>query len=363
MRVNGLYDTISSIIEIYNNGYTINENNNTDIKTRFGCYNTSLSFNKKDDYVELRFKGSFPAYLIQKDEVYYVKVFNNDKVKHNIGISRRYLLDGIINYVNNEVYIDACEYDSKRKLEEIKKLEEKRNMNPNVEKYKNCSKEILFNLGTTQRTDDLYNDREPVRESCSYSGFGLDIVAYNLPGYVYEDGKGGLRPFIKDHMKNICISYEGERVLDTKDNTYNRGNWELIFAELYNKLPFLKERKDNNYKRRKHCVELMDEVIDPLLYRNIYAVNELEIGKYTEHSYRMNSCGSCEDDYHYYVKKNGEEVFHVVEEGWHNYSVYTYFPGIWEDELKYKLDCYDIERKQKKDNKSFEYIKQLRDLK
>ncbi len=232
-----------------------------------------------------------------------------------------------------------------------------------MEKYSNMSKEILFNLGKTYITDSDCDYH--VSQTCSYEGYGLYIYAYDLPGYVYEDkNTGGLHNFIKTDMKKLHISYKGKIVLDTAKNVYIGGIWEDIFNELYNKLYVLKAKKDDSFRKQKHCIDLMKNVIMPLYYERIRKINNsLKVGYYETESSKMNNCGSFGTDYNYTVTKNDEQVFHVVETGVNDFSIHKYVQGSWENELKEFLEEYKIRKEQKDYDDGLKYIRQLKKIK
>ena len=233
------------------------------------------------------------------------------------------------------------------------------------DEYKDMAIEILFKLGYTYRTDSLLDDNAPVTSACAYNGYGLNIVAYDLPGYVYEDSETGkLQEFIKKYMNNIKIEYKGKKVFDSSKEIYKEGIWEDVFKELYDKLDVLTAKKEADYRRREHCSKLIKDVIMPLHYKGVGMINDsLRLHYYSEESCRVNNCGSFETDYHYTVLKDGKEVFHAVETSWAHFSMYSYIPGDWENELKNHLVKIKVAEQEKDYNDGLEYINQLKKIK
>lgn len=366
MIKSGLYDSLSYILDSYSarsNGLRVDEYCRPEVKDKFGCYSPDIVITDKGDYIEISFKGSFHYYLDFKDEKYTIRVNENDKVKHNLPFSRRELLNKITNYLQTELYQSTQQYNQAKQLEEIERKLRDMRRDPNFYRYKEMAKEIAFNLGTVYRSDDINDYNAPVTQDCSYDGYGLRIVAYDLPGYVFENDHGGLSDFIKDYMDKIRIRYKGKEVFDSADDTCINGIWEDVLTELYGKLDVLVRQKENRYQTREHCNELMKKVVMPLYYQNVRKINDsLKIGYYTEESTRVNNCGSYETDYHYYVSKDNEKVLHVVESGVSNYSVYSYKPGYWEHELKDYLAELEVRKLEKAHSDGLNYIEQLRRL-
>ena len=356
----GLYEELSSIMSIYSNEYEINEYNHPEIKEMFECSSPTIKIKKQNDYIGLSFNGIFPYYLSDTNEKYLIKVLKNDKVVHDLSFERRKLLNKIIGYVENDIYEEA-QLNSIREIE--RKLKEMRK-DPIFEKYKNMSKEILYKLGYTYRTDDMLDHNASVTEACTYNDYGLTISAYDLPGYGYKDERnGGLQSFIKDYMDKIRISYKGREVFNTEKEKYEKGIWEEILKEVYNKTGILKAKKEASFQKKKHCEELMNEVIMPICYKGVRQVNNsLKIGYYTSESSTINNCGSHETDYHYTVTKDNQEVFHAIRTNWSRYSFDTYIAGSWENELKEFLVNYEIIKKQKDEKDGLEYLKRLKNL-
>ena len=365
MKKEKFYKKIKSIVDFYSGEYELSEYIYPELNQKFDCYNPRLTLKEMNNYIEIKFSGSFPLSLEFRHADYTIKVFNNDKISNNISWTDRHLFEKIIKYLESEFYYKVEEYkQNKAKIEREKKIKEM-NRDHNIDKYINMSKDILFGLGHTYRTDDINNYNESVTEACSYEGYGLKITAYNLPGYVYNDDKtGGLQSFIKKYMNNIRINYNDKEVFDSKNETYIKGIWEKVFLELYNKLDILVDKKKQNFNNEKHCIELMEEVILPLHYEGVSLINDsLKLTLYEENSYRVNNCGAFEYDKHYKVIKDGIDVLHVVEINWHNFIVYSYTPGSWEYELKKYLVELENKRVLKDEEDGLQYIKQLRKLK
>lgn len=365
MKYNGLYELLNSIMNCYSEGmkeYEIDSYSYPNMTTKFGT-GSGMLFKRKNNCIEIYFNGKYIKNISSIPEEYKITVFNNDVIKHNIPMKRGKLFREIVSFINKDVYRKAREDKHRILMNKIDKAIKEMNRNPKIDEYKEMAKEILFELGKVYRTDDVNNDNEGVTQSCSYSGYGLKIEAYDLPGYVFEDGHNGLQDFIKKYMDKIIIKYKDKYVLDTNNDNYTGGIWEDIFKELYSSLSVLKYQKDDNYQNKLHCKELLKNTIKPLTYKGIRKINEsLIIDVYNEDSYRINNCGSFETDHHYSITKDGKEVFHVIDNYPYDIIVYNYKPGYWEQELKnYLIKCKE-EEKQKDIDDGLEYIKQLRRL-
>ncbi|MEE3343784.1 MAG: hypothetical protein VZS44_06820 [Bacilli bacterium] len=355
---NNLYNVLDYILDIYCDGKVDNRVyfiSSIDKKHNFGCSCPVMLIRDMGNYFEIVFTGNFGNFTFRTID-YTIRVNKDDEVVHDIS-SPNNLLEKIINYIEGDLYKGALELDSNRKADRIKE-ENKRKMNPNIVRYTEMVKEILFGLGTVDWQNSSYYDSF---QKCVYNGYGLSIASYYLPNYKFENEYNGcLTDDIKDYMNSISISYKDRLVFDTEMNIYNKGIWEQILIELYDKLPILKLQKDNRFKVNLHGRELVDDVINPLLYRGVNKIDDLEIHNYGKKTDRINNCGSYEDDYHYSVIKNGKEVFHIIYNDKRDYSVYKYIPGEWENRLRNYLVDYDIWKKQKDEEDGLEFIRQLK---
>ena len=339
MKKEGLYEKLTSIINCYPKGYELNQYNYPSLRKVYSCLDPKITFLKKDDYIAIKYSCYFNNYYDFSGGKYLyftIKVYNNNRIKHDVPKTYKTVPKNVISYIEDEIYNDALIYKEEKKRRELEELIKEINRDPHIDKYKDMAKEILFKLGSTYRTDSLLDENAPVTSACSYEGYGLKIVAYDLPGYVYVDMETGkLQEFIKEYIDNISIRYKDERVFNSNMGIYKKGIWEDIFKELYNKLDVLTAKKEQDYRIREHCSKLLEDVIVPLHYRGVGKVNDsLRVRYYSEESCRVNNCGSFETDYHYKVIKDGKEVFHAIETSWNKFSLYLYTPGSWEEELK-----------------------------
>ncbi len=176
------------------------------------------------------------------------------------------------------------------------------------------SKEILYDLGCVYRTDDMWDYYGDVIQTCSYSGYGLKIVAYDLPAIVFEDKTTGkLIPGIKKYMNKISIYYKDTIMFDSGRNIYKSGIWEEILDELYIKLPVLRQKIDDWHQKELHCNEFMEKCFLPLYRRGIRTIiGKIKIGYKTVTTAEINNCGSYIDEHYYYVEVNNKQVLYVV---------------------------------------------------
>lgn len=363
MKRKDLYNILSFITNYYGGDCRFDEYKDHKLKGKFNCYSPCIILKNNGNHIDIYFDGSFHYYLDFRNEHYTIRVSKDGNIKHNIPWKRKELLNQIIKYIEDELYKQIDQYNQ-RKTEIDEGRIRKMNRDPRIDEYKNIAKEILLKLGYTYRTDNLLDDNEAVTETCEYRGYGLDIKACGLPGYVYEDENGGLRSFIGNYIDEIIISYNDKKVFDSSSGIYKKGIWEDILKELYNKLYVLVAKKNENLKMQKHCLEIMDSIVLPLYYKKVSKVNDtININYYSKQSSRVNNCGSYETDNHYEVVQNGKTVFHVVETSYKSYSIYSYTPGDWEKELKDYLIELELKRQEKDNNDGLEYIRQLRNLK
>ena len=361
MKRKNFYNVLKYIVDNRVKGYDYPESTR---KIEYGVSNVRLK--RKEKYFEITFLVNVDKYSsFGKKEPGSIKIFKNDFIIYSLPWGHRYLLDIMIKFFEKDVYNEVVNYKNLiAECEKKRKIKEK-NRDPHIDKYKKMAKKILRGLGHTYRSDDLLDHNASVTEECLYSGYGLDIFAYDLPGYDYVDEvNGGLSNLIDKYMDKIRICFKDKKVFDSDSEFYQKGIWEEVFKELYNKSDILIAEKKEKYKTGMHCIKIIDNIILPLCYKNIRKVNDtINIKYYTEQSSRVNNCGSFENDYHYKVVKDGKTVFHAVEVSWDRYSIISYTPGTWESELKNYLVELEKQDQQKEYNDGLEYIKQLKKIK
>lgn len=219
---------------------------------------------------------------------------------------------------------------------------------------KRMSKEILASLGTVERGDDELDYNAPVRFDCSYEGYGLKIKSYGIPSE-------SVKEISESDLKNIVIIFNNQIVYDSKNKKYLPGIWEEVLDELYEKLPILTRKKEEQEQLTLHCDKLFKKVVKPLFDSGKRKINDrLQLRKYDEEDAYVGYNGKTY--HHYEVIKDNTVVFHVFEPDSSKYKYNKYLPGNWEKELRLHLHKAEIEKEEKEELKARENIKRLRKL-
>lgn len=106
MRIDHLYERLDYIINTYsnaNNEYIVDENNHPEIIGRFDFFDTKIYMTKKDDYIELSIKALYNYCLNVRNEIHFIRVYEDDSVKHDFSLLQKDLLGRIIYYFANDL--------------------------------------------------------------------------------------------------------------------------------------------------------------------------------------------------------------------------------------------------------------------
>ncbi len=179
-----------------------------------------------------------------------------------------------------------------------------------------------------------------------YEGYGLKIVC--------PDGSRRIYNPVFNKYNFLHIFYNDELVLSKLN--YNRGNWEDILNDIYNKMPLLLEKKLQEEEQLVYGSELLNAIkkigsIDNLnVYDGNIKIKISDIG--------LTSCNDENINISYEVYKNDKLVFKAD-----NDNIYDYIPGTWEEQLLAYRDILDIENnlklKEKSDKQELDDLKAM----
>lgn len=225
----------------------------------------------------------------------------------------------------------------------------------NSEFIKKICKYILTSLGTVYRSDDIENYNTPVTMESVYEGFGLEIIADDLPG----------KSNAMDYINEIRIFYREHLVFDSKNNRHVFGIWEDILKELYEKTPILVEERNEYLKRLDRCTQIIKTMVEPLMSKGVKKINDsISLHSYHKQSdYKVNNCGSYELEHHYAIYKDGNCVLHMIGETYSGLSLEYYIPGDWELEIFDYYKNFDDEQAKKDVEIGQEFLREIRSLK
>ena len=118
MKRESLYESLSTIIDLYSDGYRFNEFNHPELNKLFDCKDTTITVLDKNDYIAVIFYGNFKGYNTIKKEYFNILVYRNGQIYHNVPLLYRNMLNKIINYIE----IESKTYKQKEKEQELKQL-------------------------------------------------------------------------------------------------------------------------------------------------------------------------------------------------------------------------------------------------
>ena len=107
----------------------------------------------------------------------------------------------------------------------------------------------------------------------------------------------GLIPSVKQYMIKIYITFKDSIVFDSGRGIYMGGIWEDVFNGIYNELPKLIQRRDEQNRIKLHCNDFMEKCFLPLYDRHIKQINgSIRIYGQERETGTINNCGSYEFD-------------------------------------------------------------------
>ncbi len=186
-----------------------------------------------------------------------------------------------------------------------------------IREYSKKAKKIAIKLGTWEKY------RKGEFSGCKYHDITLsknDPYGLNIT-YCSSD--------------DIYIEYNNKIVMDSKHKTIERGPWEDVLLETYNRLPSILREKQEQERLNERALKFME-----VLYAiNKYMGVEVSISpnievtisySYTEGYYSCSISGR-----YYTIKVDDKVVFSASDGGSTTYTkIHKYIPGEWENDVK-----------------------------
>ncbi len=212
-----------------------------------------------------------------------------------------------------------------------------------VEFYSN---KIIESIGSKYSLESIDDYNADPSYHGKFEGYGFEI------SIVYDDKKF-------DDYEYLDIKFNGKKVYTHKDGILIYGVWQEALAELYKKIPIILRKDEINKKRCLHALDLYKKYINPIIGRVGKINNNITLGSYTEYD-PYGGYGNT-TTYHNVVKKNGKVVLDVIDRIY-SFSIYSYTPGNWEDEIIDFYNRYNNRETEEERASAIRTLKYIRDI-